>query len=124
MLIRLNKWMAIAIAEDLASDRPELKVCLPMHRDPGGSSPWQWTVRIDCRKNDPDWERAARWAKEHGLVCTEWRDINDKVRGIEITDADVDHPCHHYSTLNPTAKFKEYIDNLDPAIAPPWIKRD
>jgi len=43
----------------------------------------------------------------------EWRDINDTVRGIEIIDVPVSHPCCHVPD-----------PELPPGVAPWWLKQD
>ena len=113
MKIRLNEMIARAVAGDISSDHPELKVCVPNHRDPGTSGPWQWTVRVDCRRDDPDWKTTVDWAKSNEMGLMEWRDINDTVRGIEIIDVPVSHPCCHVPD-----------PELPPGVAPWWLKQD
>jgi hypothetical protein len=49
-------------------------------------------VRIECQKDSADWKAAVVWAKSKGYILAEWRDINDKILGLEITDVVVETP--------------------------------
>jgi hypothetical protein len=90
MTVRLNRKTARIAFEEISKDLPDLEICLPRRRDPGGTSPWQHTVRVECRKDDPSWKKTVEWARSNGYLLTEWRDINDRVVGIEITDVIID----------------------------------
>jgi hypothetical protein len=86
MTRQVNRRSARQIFEEIEKDLPDVKAFIPRHRDPGCTTMWQHTVRIECKKDDPDYRAVAEWCKGKGFIFQDWRDLNDHVVGLDITD--------------------------------------